>query len=122
MDDLRDFYSDDLPNGWEVWSEEDGLVICYKPNVFNGGEFPPVCLPTISAGRSERGGWKVSFYIEADVEARRLRKEFKEYSDAVNYIVDLTEKFNKGNFDIKDFYAKGDVRKDYVEKIEKEIK
>lgn len=122
MGEIDDLYGADIPEGWIIWSEEDGVVICYKPDIFNGTNFPAVCIPTISMVESDREGWRVSFYIEADVEARRLGKEFRNYKEAVDYIMELAEEFNRGNFNLRDFYAKGDVREKYVSKLEKEIK
>lgn len=47
---------DELPPGWVVWSREDGgrLVLAYRPDVFDGEQYPAECLPTIFLTRAGR--------------------------------------------------------------------
>ncbi|MDY7082933.1 MAG: DUF5820 family protein [Halobacteria archaeon] len=44
-----------LPPGWVVWSEEDGVVVCYKPDVFNASDYPRPCLPLITVTKADVG-------------------------------------------------------------------
>ena len=116
-----------LPEGWYVWSEDDGLVACYKPDVFDADEFPRPCLPLITVTEADRGtvggreGWRVSFHVEADVPARRLRRTVAGYDAAIDYAVEVARDFSAGEYDPADFYAEGDVRDEYVARLEHEM-
>ena len=116
----------ELPEGWVVWSEDDGLVVCYKPDVFNGDEYPRPCLPLITVTKADRGtvggreGWRVTFHIEADVPAYDLRKVVIGYDEAIDYVVEIATNFNAGEYDFAEFYAEGDARDEYVARLEEE--
>jgi len=116
-----------LPEGWVVWSEDDGLVVCYKPELFDGEEYPRACLPLITVTKADRGtiggreGWRVTFHIEADVPAHSLRKTVTGYDEAIEYVVETAKKFNAGEYDPAEFYAEGDARKEYVARLRDEI-
>ncbi|MDZ7688560.1 MAG: DUF5820 family protein [Halobacteriales archaeon] len=115
-----------LPEGWVVWSEDDGLVVCYKPDVFDGDDYPCPCLPLITVTKADRGtvggreGWHVTFHVEADVPAHSLRKTVAGYDEAVDYVVKTATKFNEGVYDPAEFYAEGDVREEYVARLREE--
>jgi hypothetical protein len=117
----------ELPDGWVVWSEDDGLVVCYKPEVFDGDEYPRPCLPLMTATKADRGtvggreGWRVTFHVEADVPAHSLRKTVAGYDEAVDYVVKTAAKFNAGEYDPAEFYAEGDAREDYVARLRAEM-
>lgn len=116
----------ELPEGWVVWSEDDGLVVCYKPDVFDGDQYPRACLPLITVTKADRGtvggreGWRVTFHVEADVPAYSLRKVVTGYDEAIEYVIEIAMKFNEGVYDPADFYAEGDVREDYVARLREE--
>lgn len=115
-----------LPEGWVVWSEEDGLVICFKPDVFNASDYPRPCLPLITVSQADVGtvggreGWRVSFHLEADVQPRELEEVFVDYDDALDYVIEVAEKFNRGEYDLRGFYAEGDARREYLQRIREE--
>lgn len=115
-----------LPEGWVVWSEEDGLVVCYKPDVFNASDYPRPCLPLITVSQADVGtvggreGWRVSFHLEADVQPRELEEVHVDYDEALDYVVEVARKFNRGDLDLRSFYAEGDAREDYLRRIERE--
>jgi hypothetical protein len=115
-----------LPDGWYVWSEDDGLVACYKPGIFDGDEYPRACLPLVTVTEASRGtaggrdGWRVSFHIEADVPARKLRKNLVGYDKATDYALEIAGDFSDGEYDVAGFYADGDVRAGYVARLREE--
>ncbi len=116
-----------LPDGWVVWSEEDGVVICYRPEVFDGDSYPRPCLPALTVSEADVGtvggqeGWRVTFYVEADVPARNLESVFVDYDEALDYVVDVARRFVDGDLDLRGFYAEGDVREEYVRGLEQEL-
>ncbi|MDY6780671.1 MAG: DUF5820 family protein [Halobacteria archaeon] len=116
----------DLPDGWVVWSDEDGVVICYKPDVFNADEYPRPCLPLVTVTKADSGtvggreGWRVTFHMEADVKSYELQQVVIGYEDAVDYMIEVAEDFSAGEYDLRDFYAEGDVREEYVRRVERE--
>ncbi|MFB6284243.1 MAG: DUF5820 family protein [Halobacteria archaeon] len=127
--DLDDSYAGrELPEGWRVWSEEDGVVLCYKPWVFDGEDFPRPCLPIITVTKADvgtmgdRDGWRVSFHLEADVQAYGLQETIVGYDSTLDYMTDLAERFNGGELDFAGMYAEDDERWGYLEKLNREIK
>jgi hypothetical protein len=116
----------ELPDGWYVWSEDDGLVVCYKPEIFDADQYPRPCLPLVTVTEADRGtvggrdGWRVTFHVEADVPAYDLRKVVLGYDEAIDYVVEITRKFSRGEYDIAGFYAEGDARAEYVARLEEE--
>lgn len=117
-----------LPEGWVVWSEEDGLVVCYKPWVFNASDYPRPCLPLITVSQADVGtvggreGWRVSFHLEADVQPYGLEEVFVDYDEALDYVLEVAGRFNRGEYDLGSFYAEGDEREDYLRRIERETR
>lgn len=113
-----------LPEGWVLWSDEDGLVVCYRPDVFDGESYPRPCLPTMTVSEADVGtvggreGWRVTFYVEADVPARGLESVFVDYDEAIDYVVETGQRFVEGDLDLRGFYADGDVREEYVQRLE----
>ena len=107
---------DELPDGWKRWNEgERKLVWAYRPDVFDGGAFPPPCLPTIyvtQGRRSRRPGtdrdpdpdtpWYVTLFLEPDVE--RDAKEFADREQAVAGARDLAARFADGKVDYCGLY------------------
>ena len=106
----------ELPDGWERWSEgERKLVWAYRPDVFDGGAFPPPCLPTIyvtQGRRSRRPGtdrdpdpdtpWYVTLFLEPEVE--RDAEEFVDRERAVAGARDLARRFAGGEIDYRELY------------------
>ena len=102
------------------------MVVCYKPDVFDGDQYPRACLPLITVTKADRGtvggreGWRVTFHVEADVPAYSLRKVVTGYDEAIEYVIEIATKFNEGVYDPAEFYAEGDAREDYVARLREE--
>lgn len=106
----------DLPDGWRVWSDdEERTVLAYRPDVFDGGEFPAPCLPTIyvthgrrnrrpGVERSARPGasWVVTLYLEPDVSAPEDLYDSR--SAALAGARDLADRFARGDVDHHGLY------------------
>ena len=44
-----------LGDGWRVWNAEtDRVILAYRPDVFDGGEFPAACMPTLYVTHGQR--------------------------------------------------------------------
>ncbi|OIB56867.1 DUF5820 family protein [Natrialba sp. SSL1] len=120
-----------LPESWTVWSEgEDGrLVLAYRPDVFNGDDFPAPCLPTLyltHGKRTRRPGqnpsdttgrtdWYVTFYLEPEVTLEG-GTSFPTRSDALTAAVDLAEQFDAGDVDYRACYQV--PREQYFERLD----
>lgn len=106
----------DLPDGWVRWSEaEEKLVWAYRPDVFDGGEYPPPCLPTLYVTRGQRsrrpgGGrdpppdaaWYVTLFLEPEVS--RDAEEFSDRPAAVDGARALARRFTAGDIDYRALY------------------
>ena len=106
----------DLPEGWRTWSEStDRVVLAYRPDVFDGTEFPPPCLPTLyvtRGGRDRRPGvardpppdapWVVTLYLEPEVSRERDRYDDREA--ALEGAVALASAFAAGEIDYRGLY------------------
>jgi hypothetical protein len=105
-----------LPTGWRTWSDaDDRTVLVYRPDVFDGGEFPAPCLPTIyvthgrrnrrpGVERSARPGasWVVTLYLEPDVSAPE--ELYDSRAAALTGARDLADRFARGEVDYHDLY------------------
>lgn len=118
---------EDLPGGWEVWSaEREGRVIlAYRPDVFDAGDYPAPCLPTIyvsdgsrrarpGAGQRRTGEWHVTLFLEPDVEADT--EVFGERERAVEGAVELAGRFAAGEVDYRGAYQV--PRDQYLERLD----
>lgn len=119
---------DEGPDGWEVWSDaDDRLVLAYRPDVFDGGAFPPPCLPTIYVSRGRRGRrpgverdpppgtpWYVTLFLEPDVESEP--ETFATRARASDGARDLARRFATGAVDYRDLYQV--PREAYFEKLD----
>ncbi|PCR92602.1 DUF5820 family protein [Natrinema ejinorense] len=108
-----------LPDGWTVWSEgEHGrLVLAYRPDVFDGGEFPAACLPTLyltHGKRTRRPGvnpadtadaedWFVTLYLEPDVSLDETLR-FPTRGAALERTVELARAFDDGEIAYRELY------------------
>jgi hypothetical protein len=105
-----------LPDGWQVWNDDDRrTVLVYRPDVFDGGEFPAPCLPTIyvTHGRRNRrpgvereappgASWVVTLYLEPDVSAPE--ELFDSRPAALEGARDLAARFARGDVDYRGLY------------------
>ena len=107
---------DDFPAGWELWSDgEVKVVFVYRPDVFDAGEFPAACLPTIyvTHGRRERRPgtdlrsrpgeqWYVTLFLEPEVERDAEIREDR--PAAIAAARDLSDRFARGDLDYRGLY------------------
>jgi len=116
----------ELPAGWEVWSEaEDRAVLAYRPDVFDGDQFPAPCMPTIYLTKGQRGRrpgphraapddpWYVTLILEPDVTADPETYETR--AAAVEGACSLATRFEDGDVDYRDLYQV--PREDYFAKL-----
>lgn len=107
--------SDELPSGWERWSEEPTrLVLVYRPDVFDAGEFPAPCLPTLyvtKGSRDRRPGrpdpdvadpWHVTLFLEPEIEG--VHEVYDDRDAALAGALDLARDFGAGEFDYRSWY------------------
>lgn len=121
---------DDPPEGWTVWSAgEDGReVLVYRPDVFDGDDFPAPCLPTLylargprdrrRPGRSHPGSdaaWHVTLYLEPEV-AVPGGGTYATREAAVDAALDLARRFAAGEVDLRDVYQV--PREAYLDELE----
>lgn len=117
----------DLPAGWQVWSTGgEKAVLAYRPDVFDGGQFPAPCLPTIYVTRGrrsrrpgpDRGGpnasWWVTLFLEPEVDHGGER--FPTREAAVDAAADLAGRFVAGEVDYRGLYQV--PRPEYFEKLD----
>jgi hypothetical protein len=107
---------DGFPAGWEVWSDgEEKAVFVYRPDVFDAGEFPAACLPTIyvTRGRRERRPgtdlrsrpgeqWYVTLFLEPEVERDPAVRENR--TAAIEAAHGIAARFARGEFDYRTLY------------------
>lgn len=116
---------DSLSEGWVVWSDErEKVVLAFRPDVFDGGAFPPPCLPTIYLTRGQRdrrpGGrrvgadWHVTLYLEPDVS--RGPDSYPDREQAVRGAVGLAAEFATGEMDYRDLYQV--PRPEYLDRLD----
>lgn len=120
---------DDPPAGWTAWSvEADGrAVLVYRPDVFDGEEFPAPCLPTLyltrgprerrRPGRSRPEGdaaWHVTLYLEPEVTVPG-GDTYSTREAAVEAALGLARRFAAGEIDVRGVYQV--PREEYVEKL-----
>jgi hypothetical protein len=105
-----------LGDGWRVWSEEDDrVVLAYRPDVFDGSEYPAACLPTIYVARGRRtrrpegnrnlppdAPWTVTLFLEPDVEYGP--ETYDGLADALRGAEALSRRFADGDVDYRGLY------------------
>lgn len=119
---------EELPEGWEVWNAEPGgrVVLAFRPDVFDGSDFPPACLPTITVGpgaspdgrpdpHARSGQWHVALYLEPDVRLRALDAAFTDRDAAVERAADVAQEFTAGAVDYRGAYA--EPREAYLDQL-----
>ena len=118
----------ELPAGWTVWHErpDDLCILAYRPDIFDGSEFPAACLPTITIKpartRGPRGrpnpaeiatSWVTVLTVEPDVEIVRTVGETR--STAINAGIEFSQAFSNGSLDIEGAYT--DPHEQYLETL-----
>ncbi|ELZ78655.1 hypothetical protein KU306_14335 [Haloferax larsenii] len=117
----------DLPDGWTLWNDEhEGRrILAYRPDVFDGEEFPSECLPTIfvsNGSRANRPGasqistetWHAVLFLEPQIEA--VAEEFDSREAALDGAEDIARRFADGEVDYRDAYQL--PREEYFEKLD----
>ncbi|WP_293030608.1 DUF5820 family protein [Natronococcus sp.] len=120
-----------LPEAWEVWSAEDDgrVVLAYRPDVFDGEEFPAACLPTLyltHGKRTRRPGtnptdrtleqdWFVTFYLEPDVSLNETNR-FETRAEGLERTVELARQFDDGEIDYRALYQV--PREEYFDRLD----
>lgn len=120
----------DLPPGWTRWhTGEDGVVVLtYRPDVFDGADFPAACLPTITVKPERAGGprgrpvtstgpettWVVELRLEPEVVVERERSPSRE--KAIDTATQLSGSFVSGNLPLREAYQL--PRDDYLERLD----
>jgi hypothetical protein len=119
---------DGLAAGWEVWSEEEEkIVLVYRPDVFDGGEFPPACLPTIYLTRGRRRRrpgtnprsqpgeqWHVALFLEPEVERDAETRDDR--AGAIATAEELADRFARGDLEYRSLYQV--PREDYLDRLD----
>jgi hypothetical protein len=117
-----------LPDGWRLWSDDDArAVLVFRPDIFDGGEFPAPCLPTIyvTHGRRNRrpgvereappgASWVITLYLEPEVAAPE--ELFDSRAAALEAARDLAARFAQGDVDYRDLYQV--PRENYFERLD----
>ena len=120
---------EELPDGWTVWNEEpEGRVILvYRPDVFDAGQFPPPCLPTLhlTHGPPDRrrppgesvadDRWHATLYLEPEV-AFAERPASESRTEAIEEALDLARRFAEGELDPREPYQV--PREAYLDKLD----
>ena len=102
--------------GWRVWNAEEArIVFAYRPDVFDGEEFPAPCMPTIYVTRGRRNRrpgvernlppdapWLVTLYLEPDVV--RTQDAYETREAALRGAESLSERFAAGELDYRSLY------------------
>jgi len=118
----------DLGDGWRVWNAEEArVVLAYRPDVFDGTEFPAPCLPTLYVTRGRRNRrpegnrnlppdapWMVTLYLEPDV--NREPDAYDALEDALAGAATLTRRFADGDVDYRALYQV--PRDDYLAELD----
>ncbi|MFB6310429.1 MAG: DUF5820 family protein [Salinirussus sp.] len=120
----------DLPDGWEVWSDEaTRVVLVFRPDVFDTDAFPAPCLPTIYISKGQRGRrpgphdpapddpWYVTLYLEPDVSRAADVAETRRQAEAT--AEDLARRFATGKLELRSLYQV--PREDYLDRLEELI-
>ena len=117
-----------LGDGWRVWNAEtDRVILAYRPDVFDGGEFPAPCLPTLYVTRGRRNRrpegnrnlppdapWMVTLYLEPEVD--RDPEAYDALAEAIEAAEALTRRFAAGEVDYRALYQV--PREAYLEKLD----
>lgn len=122
------FESRELPAGWQVWNDErDGrAILAFRPDVFDGGELPAECMPTIylaNGPRTRRPGpshrpsdeWHVTLYLEPEIEASS--EVFDDRAAAVDGALAAADRFVAGEVDYRELYQV--PREDYFAELDR---
>jgi hypothetical protein len=115
-----------VPEGWDVWNDgERKAVLVYRPDVFDGAEFPAPCLPTIylTKGRRRRkpgrevrpdDPWYVTLFLEPEVSD--AERSFDDRAPAEDAARELAGRFARGDVDYRGLYQV--PREDYFAKLD----
>jgi len=102
----------DPPAGWRLWNEERDRVVCaFRPDVFDGADFPAPCMPTVyltrgrrdrrPGGRTDADRWFVTLYLEPDVNSE---EDHPDREAALRAARNLMARFAAGEVDYRGMY------------------
>ncbi|MFB6270972.1 MAG: DUF5820 family protein [Halobacterium sp.] len=106
----------ELADGWQVWNDDEGTtILVYRPDVFDGQDFPAECIPTIRVTQrppsqrkrragSDPSGWFVSLRLEPEVRVKDADGSFDTREAAEDGARDLAERFAAGDVDYRGAY------------------
>ena len=122
--------TDAVPDGWSVWDhvEDDRLILAYRPDIFDGTQFDPACLPTLYVREGERdlrrtglapatgteGMWTVTLFLEPEVSERL--GACQSFKAACELAFDHARAFTRGEIDIEAIYH--DPREAYLDTLD----
>ncbi|MFC3958759.1 DUF5820 family protein [Halovivax cerinus] len=121
----------DVPDGWVVWADDDTgrTVYAYRPDVFDGSDFPAPCLPVCylthgartrrpaqnPTDRTVHDDWFVTLYLEPDVYVDEVRRtETRADAEAITF--DLLDRFAAGEIAYRDAYQV--PRHEYLDRLD----
>jgi hypothetical protein len=101
------------PDGWVVWNDEPRqVVLAYRPDVFDGTDYHPACMPTldVSLGKRDRrpgrqrvgDDWYVTLYLEPEIEVETTSHPDRE--SAVAAAFERAGAFASGDVDYRAAY------------------
>ena len=116
-----------LPEGWNVWSDEaTRAVLAYRPDVFDGNDFPAPCMPTIYVSKGKRGrrpgehdppaeaDWYVTLFLEPEVNLDAEVTDTRAAAESA--ATDLAARFANGEVDYRGLYQV--TRPNYFERLD----
>lgn len=118
----------DVPEGWRLWNDDEGTtILVFRPDVFDGHQFPAECMPTIRVTQrppsqrkrragSETSGWFVSLRLEPEVRVKDADGSFDTRAAAETGARDLAERFAAGDVDYRGAYQI--PRDDYLDELD----
>lgn len=121
---------DELPEGWTIWNVESGgrVILAYRPDIFEGEQFPAACLPTLYVsqsapdqprrrGANPQGQWYVTLYLEPEVRVRDYEHTVSDRTRALETAVEVAEAFANGSIPIRSAYQV--PREEYIAELER---
>jgi hypothetical protein len=122
---------DAIPDDWTLWSVDDSrLILAYRPDIFDGSDTDPACMPMIYLSRGRRSKrpegnrnlppdapWVIRLHLEPDVTASPRYVEDR--ADAVSECISLTRAFIDGEIDYRALYQV--PRERYLDRLDEQL-
>jgi hypothetical protein len=118
---------DALPDGWEVWHDEDGgrSVLVFRPDVFDADAYPAACLPTIYVtdapgdrrpGAHATGRWHARLVLEPEI-TLATSAPAADKATAATDAIEFAAQFVAGAYDLRGAYHDPSDRTAYLERL-----